>query len=143
MDKLFEVFHTNCRAWPEYFGLLASIANMGRLEAILLLDLGFLRKVLDIVNADPLLSLTPQLSRMLNIVTKRLSTRPVNYEAVIDLLLKLLEVCDASEEPVSDTTPRLHYDGDGSGIPFSTIEHGLITQHWTRTNSHIFTEKLA
>lgn len=142
LDKLFEVFHTNCRAWPEYFGLLASIANMGRLEAILLLDLGFLRKVLDIVNADPLLSLTPQLSRMLNIVTKRLSTRPVNYEAVIDLLLKLLEVCDASEEPVSDTTPRLHYDGDGSGIPFSTIEHGLITQHWTRTNSHIFTEKL-
>jgi len=142
VDKLWDQFHTMCRAWPEYFGLLASIANLGELEAALLLDSGYLRKTLDIVNADPLLNLTPQLSRMLNIVSKRINTRPVNYEAVISLLLKLLQTCDASERPLVDVVSRLEMAANGQPLPFTTPEYIHLTQHWTRSNSHIFAEKL-
>jgi ubiquitin carboxyl-terminal hydrolase 34 len=142
LERLYEIFHTNCRAWPEYFGLLASIASLGEPEATLLLDSGYLSRTLDIITADPLLNLTPQLSRMLNIVNKRISTRPVNYEAVISLFLKLLQTCDPSERTVHDNTQRLDLAMSAAPIPFTQSEYIQLTQHWTRSEAHICVEKL-
>ncbi|TVY49434.1 Ubiquitin carboxyl-terminal hydrolase 34 [Lachnellula cervina] len=142
LDRLWEIFHTNCRAWPEYFGLLASIASLGEPEATLLLDTGFLHRTLDIVNADPLLNLTPQFSRMLSIVNKRVNTRPVSYEAVITLLLKLLQTCDPSEKVVPDRSTRLDLALAAAPIPLTHSEYVQLTQHWTRSEAHICVEKL-
>ncbi|KAF4629829.1 hypothetical protein G7Y89_g8311 [Cudoniella acicularis] len=142
LNKLYEVFHTNCRAWPEYFGLLASIANMGDLEAALLLDAGYLRRTLEIVSADPLLNLTPQLTRMFNVVSKRITTRPVSFESVIGLLYRLLQVCDLSEDALLDNSQRLELVANHSLAPLTTWERDHLTQHWTRSNSHILVEKL-
>lgn len=142
LDRLWDIFHTNSRAWPEYFGLLASIANLGEPEAALLLDAGYLGRTLDMVNADHLLNLTPQLTRMLTIVNKRISTRPVNYEAVISLLLKLLQICHLSENYVHDHARRFDLALTAAPIPLSQSEVVQLTQHWTRSEAHICVEKL-
>lgn len=142
MNKLYEYFHTNSRAWPEYFGLLGDIVRLGREEAAIFLDRGFLRKTIEIVSADPLLPLGAQYSRMYNIISKRLATRPVSYEAVVGLLGKLLQVCDSSMDPIPDNGLRLRNAVAGHSIPFTNAERHLLVQHWTRTDSHILTEKL-
>ena len=142
ISRLWDIFHSNCRAWPEYFGLLASIANLGTHEAVLLLDEHFLRRTLDIVSADPLLSPTPQYSRMLNIISKRIATRPVSYESVIALLHKLILVIDPAVDPISDHKDRIELFIDGDPVPLAVIERHLLTQHWTRGQAHILVEKL-
>ncbi|RDL38126.1 Cysteine proteinase [Venustampulla echinocandica] len=142
LNRLWDMFHSNCRAWPEYFGLLVSIATLGELEAALLLDRGYLRRTLEIVSADPLLNLTPQLSRMLNIISKRVATRPVSFDSVIGLLHRLLEVCDFSQDPLLDHAQRFDLAANGEPIPLTTMERDYLTQHWTKSNSHILVEKL-
>ncbi|KAH6668875.1 ubiquitin C-terminal hydrolase-like protein [Halenospora varia] len=142
LTRLYDAFHTNCRAWPEYFGLLASIAGMGDAESALLLDAGFLRKTLEIVSADTLLNLSPQLTRMLNIVSKRFATRPVSFECVIGLLYRLLQICDPAESPLLDHTLRVGLLANAGTVPLTTTERDHLTQHWTRSNSHILVEKL-
>lgn len=142
LTKLWDIFHTNCRAWPEYFGLLASIAQMGKLEATLLLDAGYLRKTLEIISADPLLPIGPQYSRMLTILSKRLANRPVSFDAVITLMYKLLITCDPSVMPVEDSEERLELAMSNVSIPHSETERHLLMQHWTRNDAHILVEKL-
>jgi ubiquitin carboxyl-terminal hydrolase 34 len=142
INKLWDIFHTNCRAWPEYFGLLFSISKMGKLESALLLDTGFLRKTLDIVSADQLLPLGQQYIRMLNIISKRIPTRPVSFDGVISLLQTLMKTCDPSLELAADNEPRLELALSGSPIPFTVTERHMLIQHWTRTEAHILTEKL-
>ncbi|KAH6712037.1 ubiquitin C-terminal hydrolase-like protein [Leptodontidium sp. MPI-SDFR-AT-0119] len=140
--RLWEIFHTNCRAWPEYFGLLASIAQMGKLEATLLLDAGYLRKTLEMISADPVLPLGQQYSRMLNILSKRLANRPVSFDAVITLMYKLLMTCDPSVFPVEDTEERLELAMSNAAVPHTESERHLLMQHWTRNSAHILVEKL-
>lgn len=142
INRLWDMFHSNCRAWPEYFGLLASIAKMGKREATLLLDAGYLRRTLEIVSADPLLPLGPQYSRMLNIISKRIATRPVSFDSVITLLCRLIETCDASLDPVSDDDDRIEIVMNGLAIPLTVTERHLLMQHWTRNQAHILVEKL-
>ncbi|KAK0118696.1 hypothetical protein ONS96_011784 [Cadophora gregata f. sp. sojae] len=142
LTRLWDIFHTNCRAWPEYFGLLASIAQMGKLEAALLLDAGYLRKTLEIISADPLLPIGPQYARMLNILSKRLANRPVSFDAVITLMYKLLMTCDPSVMPVEDLEERLELAMSNVSIPHSETERHLLMQHWTRNDAHILVEKL-
>lgn len=140
--KLWDMFHTNCRAWPEYFGLLLSIASLGDHEAALLVDAGYLRKTLEVITADNQLPLSNQYQRMLNIVSKRVATRPVSYDSLIGLLYKLLSVCDFSAEPVEDIEERLESSLSGGTLPLNNSERHLLMQHWTRSQSHILTEKL-
>jgi ubiquitin carboxyl-terminal hydrolase 34 len=142
ISRLWDIFHSNCRAWPEYFGLLASIANLGTHEAVLLLDEHFLRRTLDIISADPLLNLTPQYSRMLNIISKRIATRPVSYDSVISLLQKLIVVVDPVVDQISDHKDRIELSIDGDPVPLANGERHLLTQHWTRSQAHILVEKL-
>ncbi len=141
-NRLWDFFHFNCRAWPEYFGLLASIAQMGKREATLLLDAGFLRKSLEVVSADPALPLGPQYSKLLNIISKRLANRPVSYDAVITLLYRLMSICDPSLEPIADEDERLDLALTDRRIPLTSTERHLSMQHWTRNQSHILLEKL-
>lgn len=142
LTRLWDIFHTSTRAWPEFFGLLANIANLGKREATLLLDAGYLRKTLDIVSADTLLPIGPQYQRMLVIISKRLNTRPVSYEAVISLLNILIKTCDASLDPVGDNEERLHFAMGDLPVPLTIMERHLLTQHWTRNTAHILLEKL-
>lgn len=143
LNKIWEIFHTNCRAWPEYFGLLNSIAKRGPKEAALILDAGYLRKTLEIISADPVLPITQQYHRMLNVISKRLSTRPVSFDAVIALLRTLIEACDPSDDPINDQDerPASKFVGE-SRMPLTQSERHLLTQHWTRNQAHILTEKL-
>lgn len=140
--KLWDMFHNNCRAWPEYFGLLLSIASLGDHEAVLLIDAGYLRKALEVISADNLLPLSNQYQRMLNIISKRVATKPVSYDAMIGLLYKLLSACDLSEQSIEDGEERLASSLSGGTVPLTHSERHLLMQHWTRSQSHILTEKL-
>jgi ubiquitin carboxyl-terminal hydrolase 34 len=142
IHKLWDIFDRNCRAWPEYFGLLASIANMGDNEGVLLLDMGFLRKTLEIISADQLLPLSPQYSRMLTIINKRVATRPVSFDCVIDLMYHLMQLCDATVDPIHDDEDRLEFSINGTAVPFTFAERNLLMQHWTRGQIHILVQKL-
>ena len=141
-NSLWDVFHSNTRAWPEYFGLLASIAKMGKRESVLLLDHRYLERTLSIVSADQALNLDAQYTRMLNIVSKRMGTRPVSYEAVITLLYLLLEICDPSLKEIDDDDLRIDLGMNGMPIPITVSERNLVQQFWTRTESSILMEKL-
>jgi ubiquitin carboxyl-terminal hydrolase 34 len=142
LETLFDFFHFNTRAWPEYFGLLMDIANLGREEATILLDNEFLQKMLSIVCTDPALTTDQQYLRMWNNVSKRMTTRPVSYEAVIGLLCRLLQTCDGSLEPISDDWDRALELTDGKPVPLSETEHDLLSQQWTRTNVNVLADKL-
>lgn len=142
IDFCWENFHISLRGWPEYFGLISSIAKLGRLESALLLDHGYLRKTLDIVSADFNLQINNQYSRMLNIINKRIATRPVSYDAVIEVLWRLNKICDSELEPLEDGDQRFEIAQDEEPIPYIQAEQHTMVQHWTRNNVHILTEKL-
>ncbi|CAD6444908.1 6039bd08-4af7-4836-9051-2cf9a245c040 [Sclerotinia trifoliorum] len=140
--RLYENFHNSIRAWPEYFGLLASIANLGNHEAAVLLDSGFLMKAIDIICADTIDN-DSQLTRMLQAISKRnLMQRPVSYDSIIDLLARLISVCDPVAAEIDQSSSRLQLSLGGRKIPFSFDERNRINCHWTRTKAHILTEKL-
>lgn len=142
LDKLMDIFHSSVRAWPEYFGVLSSIADLGEPEAVLLLDMGFLGKCLEIICADPSLPCTAQITRMLAVVSKRNMTRPVSYDAIISLVFRLLRICDEAAPACADYAQRLDTALSGATIPFTITERHQLTQHWIRPNSNIFVEKL-
>ncbi|KAI9641472.1 hypothetical protein NHQ30_010279 [Ciborinia camelliae] len=143
LARLYENFYNSLRAWPEYFGLLTSLANLGEKEAAALLDSGFLMKTLDIICADAMDNQNPQLTRMLTTITKRSSsTRPVSYESVIDLLSRLISACDPAAPSIDQFSSRLQLSYVVDNIPFTWEERNRINYHWTRTGAHILTEKL-
>jgi ubiquitin carboxyl-terminal hydrolase 34 len=142
INILWDQFHSSCRAWPEYFGLLGSIAKLGEHEAAILMDFGFLRKVIEVMSADLNLSASNQYTRMLNIVSKRVATRPVSYDAVINLLYRLLKVCDLTVPPMHNNEERLELVMTDSPVPMTDFEMKLMLQHWVRGQIHILTEKL-
>jgi len=140
--RLYETFHQNIRAWPEYFGLLNDIADLGPMEVAVLLDRDFLRKTLLIVCADPFLPIDPQYQKMWSNITKRMATRPVSYEAIIALLCRLLESCDCTLDPVIDNGNRLSQVIEGNAVALTYGERHLLVQQWTRSESNILVEKL-
>ncbi|KAI1001681.1 hypothetical protein K3495_g6520 [Podosphaera aphanis] len=142
LKKLCDIFHINFRAWPEYFGLLTSIARIGVPEAATLLTGGYLLETLDIITADPNLPLSPQCTKMLNSISKRSVSRPIAYDAVISLLWHMIRICDASQEPVDEREDRIELALNEQPIPFTVYERNLLVQYWTRSNSNIVVEKL-
>jgi ubiquitin carboxyl-terminal hydrolase 34 len=142
LRRFWETFHLSARAWPEYFGLLVNIAQLGPQETAILLDMSFLRRALEVISADPELPLHPQYTRMLTIVSKRPITKPVSYENVIALAEVLLKACDLSVGPIPDEDPRLELLLEEQPVPLSASENQLLTQHWTRGIINILLEKL-
>ena len=143
--KLWDVFHNSTRAWPEYFGLLGSIAKLGDFESAVLLDFGFLHKAAQVVSADHNLHSPGQLTRMLNNISKKMSTKPVSYEAIINLLYRLLQVCDWSVPTLQSNQNRrdfVEFEADKHPIPLTAEEKGVLVLHWVRSHAHILTEKL-
>lgn len=140
--KLYDMFHNNTRAWPEYFGLLLSISGLGDHEAVLLLDAGYLRRMLEIVCADNQQPISTQYQRMLNIISKRGATRPVSYESIIGLLYKLLSICVLSAETVDDSEERLSISLCGGTISLTDTELRLLSGEWGRAQANTLTEKL-
>jgi len=136
-------FHAHTRAWPEYFGLLLAIAKMGDVEATVLLDASYLHNCLDAITADKNMALSQQYQRLIQIVEKRSTgNRAVSYDAIIALVDRLIDVCDLTLDPIPNDELRLEYAIEGSRIPVSEVEKGLLIQFWTRTNSNIFSQKL-
>jgi ubiquitin carboxyl-terminal hydrolase 34 len=115
---------------------------MGEHEAVLLMDLGFLRKSLEIISADHLLPISPQYTRMLNIISKRVVNRPVSFDGVILLLCRLIQVCDPSVDSIPDNQERLETSLNGEPVALTIPERHLLMQHWTRGQAHILVEKL-
>lgn len=141
--RLYENFHNSLRAWPEYFGLLTSIANLGDHEAAVLLDSGFLLKALEIICADTADNNDPQIQRMLNIIAKRNTpARPVSYEAIIDLLSRLISACDPQAPEIDQCQSRLQLSHGANMIPYTWEEKRKLNLYWSRTNTHVLTEKL-
>jgi ubiquitin carboxyl-terminal hydrolase 34 len=142
LSRFWETFHLHTRAWPEYFGLLVSIAHLGSLETAALLDYGFLKRVLEAIVADHALNPNVQYARMLSIISKRPVTKPVSFENAIALLEVLLKACDMRIDPVDDTASRLGALLDEQLMPLTLAEHYLVVQHWTRGSANILVEKL-
>jgi ubiquitin carboxyl-terminal hydrolase 34 len=147
ISKLLDIFHNNTRAWPEFFGVLSNIAGLGDQEAALLVDKGYLQKSLEIICADPMLRITNQLQRMLNIISKRIATRPVSFDSIIGLLDRLLDVCDLDVRPIAAgqerfVRERLDSSSSDERVRITQDENHLLLQHWTSNQAHILTEKL-
>lgn len=140
LEKFWDAFPANPRSWPDYFGLLLDIANLGPHESALLIHHGFLEKCLEIVEADPENS-SSVYNRMLNIVKKRaVSGRPVSLDAALLLLDRLLQMCDFTP-PYKGVENRSYplYEGR---VSLSRYEHTLITRHWTHNGANVLVEKL-
>ena len=142
--KLWETFHNTLRSWPEYFGSLAAFAQLGRLEAAALLECDFLAKTILIISADPNLDLPPQYTKMLNVMSRRMATRPPNYENIITLIDTLLGVMDHRlEQSLIFEQPSGRFALASVGvIPFAAHEVNLLHREWARTQASIFLDKL-
>lgn len=140
--RLYEHFHNSIRAWPEYFGLLGSISSLGEKETAVLLDCDFLSKTLEIICADSTEN-NQQIARMLQAISKRNTVqRPVAYDSVIDLLDRLLSVCDPTAPEIGQSVSRLQLSFGNHSLPFTWDERHKINCHWTKNTAHILTEKL-
>ncbi|CZT00238.1 related to DFFRY protein [Rhynchosporium graminicola] len=142
LSRLWDIFHSSFRAWPEYFGLLVSISQMGKLEAAVLLDAGYLQRTMEMISADPVLPLGHQYSRMLTLLSKRLANRPVSFDAVITLLYNLMITCDPSANPAEEGESRLEHALVNDPVPYNDSERNLLMQHWTKNDVNILLEKL-
>lgn len=142
LKRLWETFHFSPRAWPEYFGLLVSMAQLGPQETATLLDNGFLRRVMEVVSADAALPQHQQYTRMLSIISKRPATKPVSYENVISLLEILLKACQLNAEAIPDEDLRLELLIEEQQMPLTLSESALMGQHWTRGPVNILVDKL-
>ncbi|KAI1179999.1 hypothetical protein F4777DRAFT_574284 [Nemania sp. FL0916] len=140
---IWESFHTRLAAWPEYFGAMVDFAKLGRLEAAALLDRDFLVRIIMTVTADQALELAPQYSRLLSLVSRRMASRPPNYEAMIALADILMDCMDAElSNYVEDYTGRLALAQQNDPIPFTAHEINILHRVWGRTDACVFTDKL-
>ena len=84
---LWEHMHVLIRSWPETFGFMQLFVEMGRAEVAAFMDIGGLRRALEVVTADGALSgQSMQINRMLLNIDRRQATRPVSYEALISVI---------------------------------------------------------
>ncbi|KAI1752847.1 hypothetical protein F4782DRAFT_546176 [Xylaria castorea] len=140
---IWESFHTRPVAWPEYFGTMIDFAKLGRLESCVLLDRDFLAKVLMAIAADQTFDLPPQYSRLLAVVSRRMATRPPNYEGIIALADILMDCMDSEmSNYVEDHAGRLSMVQHDDLIPFTAQEINILHKTWGRTDAGVFMDKL-
>jgi len=143
--RLWDQFHVSLRSWPELFGTLVEFARLGKLEAAALVQGNFLHQVVAIITVDTAPDLDAQYARLATTLSRRMATRPPNYENIIALIDVLLEAMDEEVEEdrileAGENRFVLAYEEDS--IPFSTVEINLLHQQWTRTHGNIFVDKL-
>ncbi|KAI3337478.1 hypothetical protein HD806DRAFT_41673 [Xylariaceae sp. AK1471] len=140
---IWETFYARPVAWPEYFGTMVDFAKLGRLESGALLDRDFLAKVLMAIAADQVFDLSQQYSRLLMVLSRRMATRPPNYEAMIALVDVLMDAMDTEmDNYVEQHAGRLTMAQQGDPILFTAREINILHKTWVRTNSSIFVDKL-
>ncbi|KAI1422322.1 hypothetical protein F5Y12DRAFT_717436 [Xylaria sp. FL1777] len=140
---IWESFHTRPIAWPEYFGTLVDFAKLGRLESAVLLDRDFLTRVLMTIAADQAFDLPAQYSRLLAVVSRRMATRPPNYEGIIALTDVLMDCMDPEmSNCVEDCAVRLAMVQHDDLIPFTAQEINILHRPWGRADTGLFTDKL-
>ncbi|GAP89275.1 putative ubiquitin carboxyl-terminal hydrolase [Rosellinia necatrix] len=140
---IWDTFHTRPIAWPEYFGTMVDFAKLGRLEAVALLDRDFLAKVLMAIAADQAFDLPSQYSRLLAVVSRRMATRPPNYEGIIALADILMDCIDADMGNfVEPYAGRLSMAQQDDPIPFTTQEISILHKTWGRLDAGVFADKL-
>lgn len=140
---IWESFHTRPIAWPEYFGTMVDFAKLGRLESAALLDRDFLAKVLMTIAADQAFDLPAQYNRLLAVVSRRMATRPPNYEGIIALADVLMDCMDTEmSNYVEDYTGRLSMVQQDDLIPFTAQEINILHKVWGRTEAGVFADKL-
>ncbi|EPE07356.1 ubiquitin carboxyl-terminal hydrolase [Ophiostoma piceae UAMH 11346] len=84
---LWDHMHILIRSWPETFGFMQMFVEMGRAEVAAFMDVGGLRRALEVITADGALSgQSMQISRMLLNIDRRQATRPVSYETLISVI---------------------------------------------------------
>lgn len=140
---IWESFHTRPIAWPEYFGTIVDFAKLGRLESAVLLDRDFLARVLMTIAADQAFDLPAQYSRLLAVVSRRMATRPPNYEGIIALTDVLMDCMDTEmSNYVEDYAGRLTMVQQDDLIPFTAQEISILHKPWGRADAGLFTDKL-
>ena len=140
---IWDSFHTRPMAWPEYFGTLVDFARFGRLESAVLLDRDFLARVLMAIAADQAFDLPPQYNRLLAVVSRRMATRPPNYEGIIALTDILMDCMDTEMgNYVEDHAGRFAVAQQGDLIPFTAQEINILHKPWGRGETGLFTDKL-
>ncbi|KAJ3567288.1 hypothetical protein NPX13_g6822 [Xylaria arbuscula] len=141
---IWESFHTRLLAWPEYFGTLVDFAKLGRLESAVLLDRNFLVRVMMTIVADQaLVDLPPQYTRLLAVVSRRMATRPPNYEGIIALTDILMDCMDTEmSNYVENYAGRFTVAQQGDLIPFTAHEINLLHKLWGRGETGLFADKL-
>lgn len=140
---IWDSFHTRPVAWPEYFGTMVDFAKLGRLESAALLDRDFLAKVLMTIAADQAFDLPPQYSRLLAVVSRRMATRPPNYEGIIALADVLMDCMDTEmSNYVEDYAGRLSMVQQDDPIPFTAQEINILHKLWGRSDTGVFVDKL-
>ncbi|RWA14040.1 hypothetical protein EKO27_g1099 [Xylaria grammica] len=140
---IWESFHTRPMAWPEYFGTMVDFAKLGRLESAVLLDRDFLARVLMAIAADQAFDLPPQYSRLLAVVSRRMATRPPNYEGIIALADILMDCMDTEMgNYVEESGVRLAMVQQDDLIPFTAAEINILHKTWGRADTGLFADKL-
>jgi ubiquitin carboxyl-terminal hydrolase 34 len=138
-----DTFHLTSRSWPEYFGVLGNMAQLGYHETAASLDAGGLTKILEVLTADMALNPVPQYQRMLAIIQKRPVTKPVSLENAIGLLEILLKACDLRAPAISNYDTRLDLTAfEEPPFPLNEAEYNSLVLHWTRGSINILVEKL-
>lgn len=113
------------KTWNDYFGLLASISALGEVEKVVMLELGFLRKTMELLLMDHLQAprkLEYLFDNFAKIWTKR---RPPlgNLGSVIG---ELMSLCDPHLRPCRDDESRSHFR-HLSKLPLTSTEYDFFT----------------
>ncbi|KAL1901293.1 hypothetical protein Cpir12675_000526 [Ceratocystis pirilliformis] len=147
LGHTWQAFHTCIRAWDEYFQFILSFAKMGDLETAHLLAEDYLVQFTQIVTVDQALQLTPQFSRLLNMMTRRaVSLKPVCLQYVfliIEHFLNSLSPKFGQDHIVDDPRERLSWLAEnGRPLPWSSTEVNAFHETFPYNTSNLFMAKI-
>lgn len=142
IDHLWRHFHLHLRSWDEVFGLLLDFAKLGPREVAQLLANDYLLKLLRIIAADTMTELSPNYSKMLQNIYRRMP-RPPSYATILELIDYLI----GQLEPFLGTqfivdTPEERLNRDEVPFPWTADEVQMIHSHPERQVGSFFVEKL-
>ncbi|KAL5612761.1 hypothetical protein BROUX41_004154 [Berkeleyomyces rouxiae] len=147
LEHLWQTFHTCIRAWDEYFQFILSFAKMGELETAHLLGDDYLVNFAQIVTVDQSLRLTPQLSRLLNMMNRRAANlKPVSLHRVfmvIEHFLGSISPTFSQDLIVDNPFDRVQWLAEkGTPLPWSSNEVNVFHQTFPLNSSNVFMAKI-
>lgn len=155
MGRLFDTVHSSLRSWPEVFGLMLSIVQIGPVELLAFLHYPYFGTLLAMIQADSnMAGLSPTLSRMVQAVMRRMAkAQPPAYDniiALIDVLLQQLDLPERGTPELPDHRlwgEKLVGEDDlvnGKRYYMTRFEHNFLVKEWDSEpkGQIIFLEKL-